>query len=280
MSTPSVTILKNLVLNWKSNQMEEETIATFYRHWDGYPSCHAVDIANSLIVASRTKPEHIDFSGASVERGILNNRNWCQHFLKAMCMVDADIEFIGEDNVPSASYTYVVTGAYDNFGGKDSIGAEEYLSRINIKVYEGDENGNLVFEGGALNVWHGLTDIAGIAKSSEGHPGGCPFSLAFLEPPCGRREGAGALRERGLGGWLSHPSNSLRVGLGTLRPLKARKSLLLGGNGGTDLPGFPTFRQAPGRSRNPPPIEMLKTPSSRETIGRRRGKAGHAAAAR
>lgn len=27
MSTPSVTILKNLVLNWESNQMEEETIA-------------------------------------------------------------------------------------------------------------------------------------------------------------------------------------------------------------------------------------------------------------
>ncbi len=47
-STPSVTILKNLVLNWKSNQMEEETIATFYRHCDGYPSCHAIDIANSL----------------------------------------------------------------------------------------------------------------------------------------------------------------------------------------------------------------------------------------
>lgn len=56
---------------------------------------------------------------------------------------------IGEDNVPSASYTYVVTGAYDNFGGKEILGAEEYLSRINIKVYEGDENGNLVFEGGA-----------------------------------------------------------------------------------------------------------------------------------
>ena len=52
------------------------------------------------------------------------------------------------------------------------------------------------------------------------------------------------------------------------------------GNGGTDLPGFPTFRQALGQSRNPPPIGMLKTPSSRETIGRRRGKAGHAAAAR
>lgn len=89
MSTPSVTILKNLVLNWETDQMEEETIATFYRHYDGYPSCHAVDIANSLIVASRTKPEHIDFSGASVERDILNNRNWCQHFLKAMCPLRA-----------------------------------------------------------------------------------------------------------------------------------------------------------------------------------------------
>lgn len=64
-------------------------------------------------------------------------------------MADADIEFIGEDNVPSVSFTYVVTGAYDNFGGKVGISAEEYLSRINIKVYEGDENGNLVFEGGA-----------------------------------------------------------------------------------------------------------------------------------
>ena len=143
MSTPSVTILKNLVLNWKSNQMEEETIATFYRHWDGYPSCHAIDIANSLIVASRTKPERIDFSGASVERGILNNRNWCQHFLKAMCMTDADIEFIGEDNVPSASYTYVVTGAYDNFGGKEILGAEEYLSRINIRVSEQNQHQGL-----------------------------------------------------------------------------------------------------------------------------------------
>ena len=51
MSTPSVTILKNLVLNWKSNQMEEETIATFYRHYDGYPSCHAIDIANSPLRA-------------------------------------------------------------------------------------------------------------------------------------------------------------------------------------------------------------------------------------
>lgn len=51
-----------------------------------------------------------------------------------------------------------------------------------------------------LNVWHRLTDIAGIAKSSVGHPGGCPFSLAFREPPCGRHEGAGRYENEDSGG--------------------------------------------------------------------------------
>ena len=279
MSTPSVTILKNLVLNWETDQMEEETIATFYRHYDGYPSCHAVDIANSLIVASRTKPEHIDFSGASVERDILNNRNWCQHFLKAMCMADADIEFIGEDNVPSASYTYVVTGAYDNFGGKVSIGAEEYLSRINFKVYEEMKTGISCLRAELLNVWHGLTDIAGIAKSSVGHPGGCPFSLAFREPPCGRHEGAGRCGNGDSG--AAFPPFQQPAGRARNPPaIESVEKPSTWRKRGTDLPGFPTFRQAPGQSRNPPPIGMLKTPSSRETIGRRRGKVGHAAAAR
>ena len=131
-----------------------------------------------------------------------------------------------------------------------------------------------------LNVWHGLTDIAGIAKSSEGHPGGCPFSLAFWDPPCGRREGAGSLRERGLGG--AFPPFQQPAGRARNPPAieSAEKPSTWRKRGGTDLPGFPTFRQAPGQSRNPPPIGMLKTPSSQETIGRRRGKAGHAAAAR
>lgn len=46
-------------------------------------------------------------------------------------------------------YTLSISRCSGGDGVEDSIGAEEYLSRINIKVYEGDENGNLVFEGGA-----------------------------------------------------------------------------------------------------------------------------------
>ena len=110
-----------------------------------------------------------------------------------------------------------------------------------------------------LNVWHGLTDIAGIAKSSEGHPGGCPFSLAFWEPPCGRREGAGSLRERGLG--AAFPPFQQPAGRARNPPaIESAEKPSTWRKRGTDLPGFPTFRQAPGQSRNPPPIEMLKTP--------------------
>ena len=110
-----------------------------------------------------------------------------------------------------------------------------------------------------LNVWHGLTDIAGIVKSSEGHPGGCPFSLAFLEPPCGRREGAGALRKRGLG--AAFPPFQQPAGRSRNPPaIESAEKPSTWRKRRTDLPGFPTFRQAPGRSRNPPPIEMLKTP--------------------
>ena len=49
----------------------------------------------------------------------------------------------------SRNAAYAAARKWRATGGKVGIGAEEYLSRINIKVYEGDENGNLVFEGGA-----------------------------------------------------------------------------------------------------------------------------------
>ncbi len=151
MSTPSVTILKNLVLNWKSNQMEEETIATFYRHYDGYPSCHAIDIAKTRsswhrepslnnISTFRERAWGWTFSITETGASIFSRRcAWRMPISSSS----------GRTMCPLRATPYVVTGAYDNFGGKVSIGAEEYLSRINIKVYEGDENGNLVFEGGA-----------------------------------------------------------------------------------------------------------------------------------
>ena len=130
-----------------------------------------------------------------------------------------------------------------------------------------------------LNVWHGLTDIAGIAKSSEGHPGGCPFSLTFWSRPAGGMKARGRCGNGDSG--AAFPPFQQPAGRARNPPaIESAEKPSTWRKRGTDLPGFPTFRQAPGQSRNPPPIGMLKTPSSRETIGRRRGKAGHAAAAR
>lgn len=55
MSTPAVTILKNRVLDWETNEKKDVTVAKFYRHWDGYPTGHGADIAMALLNASLTE---------------------------------------------------------------------------------------------------------------------------------------------------------------------------------------------------------------------------------
>ena len=149
MSTPSTTIIKNLVLDWATNEKKEVTIAKFYRHWDGYPSGHGADIASALVDAALTKPEKYMFCDEEYVLAILNNRNWCQHFFKELCKKNIDIEFVDADDKIYADYTYVITGEYANYGGKLSIDAEDYLNGINIKVYRGDEGENLLFDGNA-----------------------------------------------------------------------------------------------------------------------------------
>lgn len=61
-----------------------------------------------------------------------------------------DIEFIGNDENFYSDFTYVITGEYDNFGGKVDIDKLDYLNRINVKVYDGDEHGQPLFDGNGL----------------------------------------------------------------------------------------------------------------------------------
>lgn len=61
-----------------------------------------------------------------------------------------DIEFVGNDTKLYSDFTYVITGEYDNFGGKVGIDKLDYLTRINVKVYDGDEQGELLFDGSGL----------------------------------------------------------------------------------------------------------------------------------
>lgn len=151
MGTPAITILKNRVLDWETNEKKDVTVAKFYRHYDGYPTFHGRDIAMALLNAAFTEHEkYTRFDGKECDKSVLNNRNWCQHFLKELCKQDMDIEFVSTDEKFYSDFTYVITGEYDNFNGKFGIGKIDYLNRINVKVYSGDEHGELLFDGSGL----------------------------------------------------------------------------------------------------------------------------------
>lgn len=151
MGTPSITILKNRVLDWETNEKKDVTVAKFYRHYDGYPIAHGSDIAMALLNAALTeRKKYTRFDGKECDRAALNNRNWCQHFLKELCKQDMDIEFVNADTKLCSDFVYVITGEYDNFGGKFDIEKIDYLNRINVKVYCGDEKGELLFDGSGL----------------------------------------------------------------------------------------------------------------------------------
>ena len=79
--------------------------------------------------------------------------------------------------------------------------------------------------------------LRGLLSQVKGIGEGAFFLWLFGSRPAGGVKARGRCGN-GDSGRLSHPSNSLRVGLRTLRPLKARKSLLLGGNGGQTCRGF------------------------------------------
>lgn len=120
MSTPAHIILKN-----RYGDGSEVEVARFYRHWDGYPSGTGVDIADALVCAARN-------AHGDPQR---TNRNWAQHFLRALCVVDAEIELVDEEHICGGEYAYVVVGDYDDFGGKSSLSESDYLDRIRIDVY-------------------------------------------------------------------------------------------------------------------------------------------------
>lgn len=152
MGTPAITIIKNRVLDCDTNEKKDVVVAKFYRHWDGYPTGHGNDIAVALANAALTEhKKYTCFDGKEYYKAVLNNRNWCQHFLKELCKQDIDIEFVDTYKNLFNDFVYVITGEYDNFGGKVDIDKFDYLNRINVKVYCGDEQGELLFDGSGLD---------------------------------------------------------------------------------------------------------------------------------
>ena len=109
MSTRCATIVyQNSV--YANGTTKTDELFRFYRHWDGYPSGHGLDIAAAMLTA-----EHH-------YKGELNNRNWCQKVFSILftCNADMEVEPAGVEH-GDLDYLYVIVGGYAAYGGKEKV---------------------------------------------------------------------------------------------------------------------------------------------------------------
>lgn len=106
MSTRSATIIRQTTY-W-GEEAETEELMRFYRHCDGYPEGHGMDMAKSII--------------ASDECGV-SQREWVQGFLARLLAMPASMEFEPKGfQHGDLEYLYVVEGIVDYRWGKTKSG--------------------------------------------------------------------------------------------------------------------------------------------------------------
>ena len=147
MSTRSATIVRQKTYLSK-NEYDSEELFRFYRHCDGYPEGHGLQMAMAFRKA-------IDEGTADKDRWItcgLNNRNWVQKCFAALFAEDCDLEVeaFGHEHW-DIEYLYVVEGAYDEYGGKHNV--DDFDVRIIVYEarddgYEAIMRGEPIFDGG------------------------------------------------------------------------------------------------------------------------------------
>lgn len=108
-----------------------EDLFRFYRHWDGYPDGHGLDIAKACLEAEKAympKPHEYSYHNC------LTNRNWCQRLLVFLFKSETDMEVEPLDGYEHGDldYLYVIEGEYADYGGKNAI---DHLP-VTITVWE------------------------------------------------------------------------------------------------------------------------------------------------
>lgn len=116
MSTRSATIIRQTTY-WGEEASTEE-LMRFYRHCDGYPDVHGIDLASSVMVADQSKvaPEL-----------------WAQGFLSDLLNLNISVEFEPKGyEHGDLEYLYVVDGIIDQRWVRTKSG---HLP-ITISIYE------------------------------------------------------------------------------------------------------------------------------------------------
>lgn len=127
MSTRCATIVKQQSIYYDGTR--EDELFRFYRHCDGYPSGHGLDMAEAFIAAEEKGTADKDrwFSQG------LNNRNWVQKCFAELFAADCDLEV--EPPLTQhwdIEFLYVVEGMYGASGGKHNIDSLP----VTIAVYD------------------------------------------------------------------------------------------------------------------------------------------------
>lgn len=127
MSTRSATIVKQQT-DYGEGVTNDE-LFRFYRHCDGYPEGHGLDMAKAFI---RAEEKGTADSNRWISYG-LNNRNWVQKCFAELFNDDCDIEVEPRGAQHwDIEYLYVVEGRYAAFGGKKNIDSLP----VTITVYD------------------------------------------------------------------------------------------------------------------------------------------------
>ena len=137
MGTRCVTLVQQVGTDFDGTEKLEE-LFRFYRHWDGYPSGHGMDLVNACKAANN-------------DVGI-NNRNWCQHVMAHLfaTTVDMEVETCDVEH-GDLDYLYVITGRYGHTGGKVAVDRYDLMiSAYRVgwdQSYESAIRKNLLFSG-------------------------------------------------------------------------------------------------------------------------------------
>ena len=126
MSTRSATIVTQRAYT-SIVENETEELFRFYRHCDGYPEGHGMDMATAFVEAERKGTADRDRWYSSG----LNNRNWVQKCFAELFAKDCDLEVEAKGNEHGdIEYLYVVEGASDHYGGKHNVDESPVVMRV------------------------------------------------------------------------------------------------------------------------------------------------------
>ena len=133
MSTRSFTIVAERVYTSK-DEYEVKELFRFYRHWDGYPEGHGLDMAMAVAAVDARVAAFKEYDGdlndmeawrawRRESMRLPNNRNWVQMFCGELFNMDLDVEVEPQDAPEhgDVEFLYTVMGRRDAWGGKRRI---------------------------------------------------------------------------------------------------------------------------------------------------------------